>query len=108
MKTNLARALSRIPDFASIEEAAAFWDSHDSTEFEDEWEPVEVEVLPDLRSVRVVEIELDDETADQLYALARQRGGKASEIARVWLRDALTRTLADADSMAQTGRDGMA
>ena len=35
---------SRIPDFASLEEEAEFWDTHDSTEFEDEWEPVDLEV----------------------------------------------------------------
>jgi len=100
MKRNLTRAPSKIPAFDLIEDAATFWDSHDSTEFEDEWEPVEVEVSPDLRSVRVVEIELDDETADQLYALARQRGVKAAELGRVWLRDALTRTLAEDGSIA--------
>ena len=100
------RTQSRIPDFTSIEEAAAFWDSHDSSEFEDEWEPVEVEVSPDLRSVRVVEIELDDETADQLFALARQRGVKASELAGVWLRDALTRAMAEAGRIAPARRNG--
>lgn len=34
---------SRIPRFKSIEEEAAFWDSHDSTEFEDEF--VEVDAV---------------------------------------------------------------
>ncbi|HEY7348021.1 MAG TPA: CopG family antitoxin [Ktedonobacterales bacterium] len=33
---------SRIPHFASREEEAAFWDTHDITEFEDELEPVKV------------------------------------------------------------------
>jgi hypothetical protein len=32
----------RIPKFASIEEEAVFWDTHDTTEFEDEFEEVEV------------------------------------------------------------------
>ena len=34
----------RIPQFESIEEAAEFWDTHDSAEFEDEWEEVDGEV----------------------------------------------------------------
>src|SRR5437899_3153261 len=34
------RAKSRIPTFKTIEEAAEFWDTHDSAEFEDEFEDV--------------------------------------------------------------------
>lgn len=30
--------------FESLEEAAAFWDSHDLTEYEDIWKPVELQV----------------------------------------------------------------
>ncbi len=32
---------SRIPEFKTIEEEAEFWDTHDSTEFEDEFTEVE-------------------------------------------------------------------
>ena len=32
---------SRIPTFASYEEEAAFWDTHDFTDFESEFEPIE-------------------------------------------------------------------
>lgn len=35
---------SRIPTFHSIEEEAEFWDTHDSAEFEDEWEDVGEEI----------------------------------------------------------------
>ena len=38
----------RIPAFASIEEEAAFWDSHDTTDFENEFEPAEVTFAPEL------------------------------------------------------------
>lgn len=31
-----------IPDFSSIEEEAAFWDTHDTTDFEEEFHPVTV------------------------------------------------------------------
>lgn len=102
--THVRRAPSKIPAFNSIEEEAAFWDSHSTTEFEDEWEPVEVEVAPDLRSVRVVEIELDDETADLLFALARQRGVRASELARSWIRDQLASVVSGTDEDGSTGR----
>ena len=32
----------RIPEFASLEEEAAFWDAHDTTDVEDEFHPVTV------------------------------------------------------------------
>jgi hypothetical protein len=34
--------VSKIPEFASKEEEAEFWDAHDFTEFADETEPVEI------------------------------------------------------------------
>ena len=33
---------SRIPEFASIEEEAAFWDTHSTADYEDEFKPVRV------------------------------------------------------------------
>ena len=43
--SNDKNAKSRIPHFNSIEEEAEFWDTHDSTEFEDEWEEVTEDFL---------------------------------------------------------------
>jgi hypothetical protein len=46
---NLRRtATSRIPDFQSREEEAAFWDTHDFTEFLDETRPVKLRVAKNL------------------------------------------------------------
>jgi hypothetical protein len=45
---------SRIPEFANLEEEAAFWDTHDTTDFKDEFHPVtvlfEVRLCDDQRS----------------------------------------------------------
>jgi hypothetical protein len=43
---------SKIPEFKSIAEEAAFWDTHDTTEFEDEFEDVEVE-MPLLKYIKM-------------------------------------------------------
>lgn len=40
---------TRIPVFSSIAEEAAFWDSHDTAEFEDEFEPVDLRVSDEAR-----------------------------------------------------------
>ncbi len=42
----------RIPVFSSVAEEAAFWDSHDTAEFESEFEPVRLEVSPEARHKR--------------------------------------------------------
>jgi len=76
---------SRIPDFASIEEAAEFWDTHDSGEFEDEFEPVEFEVAPDFKSVWVVEALVDRPTWLRLHDHARARGVPLADLAREWI-----------------------
>jgi hypothetical protein len=38
--TTSASEEGRIPDFKSIEEAAEFWETHDSADFEGEWDEV--------------------------------------------------------------------
>src|SRR5437773_2581205 len=81
---------SRIPKFTSIEAEAEFWDTHDSTEFEDEFE----EVDEDIRFVLTVAggalpVWLDKKT---LHALARQaveQGTDPSALAAVWIGERL-------------------
>jgi len=56
---------SRIPEFASLEEEATFWDTHDTTAFEDEFHPVNVifeEHLSDALPSKKIAIRLDAET----------------------------------------------
>ena len=96
---------SRIPVFNSIEEEAEFWDTHDSTEFEDEVEPVEVEISPEVRSRFIVTIELERATWDELRALARRRGVRLADLAREWVLDGYARATAEADIVAPTGAD---
>lgn len=81
------RAPSRIPEFRTIEEAAEFWDTHDSTEFEDEFETVH-----DLRFVpagpkTLYTVELDDKTIAKLELRAQEEGVAAAVLAGVWIRE---------------------
>jgi hypothetical protein len=92
--TNTGKHPSRIPEFASLEEEAAFWDTHDTTDFEDEFHPVTVvfaERLADDERLKRVEIRLDAETDRELTALARQQGLRKSSLVRsvvqTYLRD---------------------
>jgi hypothetical protein len=81
---------SRIPVFASIEEEAAFWDSHSVTEFEDELEDVSGQTFfvvrrPD-EGIRLL---FDDETIAALTERARAENTDAALLVRQWVRDRL-------------------
>jgi hypothetical protein len=40
----------KIPEFKTEEEEAQFWDEHDTTEYEDEFKTVKIEVDPELEA----------------------------------------------------------
>lgn len=104
---NPLHAPSRIPVFGSIEEEAEFWDTHDSTDFEDEWEPVDVEVSPTLHSRFFLRAEVDRATLRRVRESARDRGLTSDELVGRWVVDGLAREdsgEADAqDRRPQTG-----
>ena len=82
-----AAAKSKIPRFSSIEEEAEFWDTHDSTEFEDEFEPVELRIAGPLRHGLVVEFE--SATFHRLVAVAKRRDIGPAALAHQWIVKAL-------------------
>jgi len=85
------KAQKQIPDFASIEEEAEFWDTHDFTDYEHELEPVEFEIAKPLKSTWMLSIRLDKETFDALQAIAKPKGLGASTLARMWILEELER-----------------
>lgn len=80
---------SRIPEFSSIEEAAAFWDSHDFADFEDELESVELEVAQPLE--HIISVRLESDAFRRLSAVARERGENMVRLAQNWVLEALDR-----------------
>ena len=81
------KAKSRIPRFKSYEEEAAFWDTHDTTEFEDEWKEVKLEFGRPL--IHTLGVRLDARTIDRLQELGSTKGLGASTLARMWLLERL-------------------
>jgi hypothetical protein len=81
--------LSRIPDFASLEEEAQFWDTHDTTEFEDEWEPVDLEVTRPL--VHRLSVRFEGPLFHRLVAIAKRRGLPPSALAAELIREGIER-----------------
>ncbi len=87
-KTHTKRR-SRIPRFKSRQEEAEFWDTHDTTEFEDEFEEVRIKVARPL--AHVLAVRLDAQTIDRLAAIGRRKGIGPSTLVRMWLLERLER-----------------
>ena len=94
--SQVKRAPSKIPEFDSYQEEAEFWDTHSTTEFEDEWEPVDWEIS-EVRCRFFLHAEVDLATLRRLQELARAQGLKADELAGRWVQEGFARSLADAD-----------
>ncbi len=70
--TDKKKDIEPIPeDFGSYEEAAEFWDKHDTTDYPDAFETVEVET--DFRG-RHYEVEVDADVMEVLRKRASERG----------------------------------
>ena len=84
------KKLDRIPEeFGSYEEAADFWDKHDSADYVDLLEDVDIDVnLPERHYV----IGLDKKTAELLLNKAQERGIKPNRLASELLQKTLTRS----------------
>lgn len=75
---------SKIPAFKTIEKEAEFWDTHDTTEFLDEFEEARdiTFVKPDKQ---VVSIRLERDFVDRLKAYAGEIGVPYTTLIRMWI-----------------------
>lgn len=85
---NQPSAKSKIPRFETYEEEAEFWDTHDTTEFEDESEPVEVTFAQSLVR-RGLTVPLDAQTIGLLQRLAREKKTEPATLVQIWILDRL-------------------
>ncbi len=98
------KTASRIPMFSSIEEEAAFWDSHDLGDFEDEFEPVEIEIAPD--AGHILSIRVDRPTFHRLSAIAKRRDVNLVTLAQSWVLESIDREeVATAETEAPASAD---
>ena len=81
-----------IPEhFATIEEVAEFWDTHDLADYWDLTEAVDFEV--DLQQRRYL-VSLDPELAEELAAEAHKRGLSTETLINLWLSEKLRGSVA--------------
>ena len=74
---------NRIPEFANIEEEAAFWDTHSTADYENEFKPVRVRFAKKLSEG--LTIRLDSDTLEKVRAEAHKRGIGATTLIRMWV-----------------------
>ena len=79
----------RIPETDSIEELAAFWDTHDLTRFEDQLEEV-TEPIFVRANPSIVEITLRPSEIRTLKRIARSEGIEEASLLRQWIVERLT------------------
>jgi hypothetical protein len=77
--------MSKIPGFKNVEEEAKFWDTHDTEEFADEFEPVEVKFAYPLKHKWMLTVELDEESFNQVKKLAEGEGKEPGVLIRTWV-----------------------
>ena len=77
----------RIPTFNSREEEAEFWDSHDTADFEDEFERTNVRFAKNLSQCITVRFTAD--TLEVLRATAQKKGIGPIMLARMWILERL-------------------
>jgi predicted DNA binding CopG/RHH family protein len=78
-----------LPDFQSREEMAEFWDTHDFTDYMDEFKPIRVRFAKNLSEG--LNIRLDKETLERLRTVAREKGIGPTTLARMWILEHLHR-----------------
>ena len=79
---------SKVPSFRNEAEEAAFWDTHDSTEFLSEFKPANLKFSPTQPQVSV-SIRLAKTEAKRLHLLAEQKGLAFGSLLRMWVKERL-------------------
>lgn len=83
--TDIPKIIDPIPEeFASYEEAAEFWDTHDTTDYPDDFETVLVQAKLENRRF---EVEIDADLMPVLSKQAQTRGVKVSRLVSEMLRE---------------------
>ena len=80
----------RILQTESIQELADFWDKHDLTEFEDEFEEVDQAVF---EHQTIVTVRLEPEESQIVKALARSRGISHAKLIQEWVAERIQNSL---------------
>ena len=85
--------VKKIPEFKTEEEEARFWDEHDSTEFIEDFEPVDIALSPELEEEilnkrelkKPVTLRLAPNQIDAVKKIAGKKGLPYQTLIRMWI-----------------------
>lgn len=81
----------KLPQFANAQEEAEFWETHDSTQYFEDTEPVEVD-FEDARPRKAqISLRLDPDSIAQLRTIAASKGIGYQTLIRMWVMERLTK-----------------
>ena len=84
---NKDKTIDSIPEeFSSYEAAAEFWDTHDTTDYLDDFETIQIETQLQQRHF---EVEIDEELIPILRQQAQQRGIQINQLVNEMVRETL-------------------
>ena len=82
--------MTKLPKFASEQEESEFWDSHDSTDFLAETEPVDMKFIDTRGPKKQISLRLDQGVIDNLKVIAAAKGVGYQTMIRMWVMERLT------------------
>jgi len=79
------RSMTTLPVFSSDQAEAEFWDTHESIDFLDETEPVEMTFIDARPTKKQISLRLEQSAIEQLKRLAARKGIGYQTLIRMWL-----------------------
>ncbi|MDP2936863.1 MAG: CopG family antitoxin [Dehalococcoidia bacterium] len=87
---------SRLPRFRTVQEEAEFWDTHDTTEFEEEFTETRARFARPLDHILAVRLEA--KTLSELARVAERLGIGPSTLVRMWVMEHLRQLGGESES----------
>lgn len=90
-KATRKKALKKVPEFKSEAEAAAFWQSHDTTDYLD-WNQAQRVIFPNLKpSTTTISLRLPQGLLDDLRVLANERDVPYQSLLKIFLSERIAK-----------------
>lgn len=77
--------VAKLPQFVNEQDEAAFWDSHDSAEFLDETEAVDIKFIDARPTKKQISLRLDPLVIEQVKEIAHTKGVGYQTLIRMWV-----------------------
>ena len=77
--------MAKLPQFVNEQDEAAFWDSHDSAEFLDETEAVDIKFIDARPTKKQISLRLDPLVIEQVKEIAHTKGMGYQTLIRMWV-----------------------